>query len=696
MNTQRPDSSARASVDAITVELVRERLLTIVREMRGNMLRAAFSSAVCELHDMSCAVLDAGGQLVALSEGDNPQHVFPILWTVAGVLEKYRGDIHPGDIFIHNDPLTGGTHLNDICVVAPLFVGDELAFFPVVRVHFEDVGGASPGSVSPSATDTFQEGVRIPVIRSHRRGQIDRELFDILFANMRVPEEREGDFEAMLGTARIAQQRLQELIADFGLATQKSAITDMMDRAEQRMRNRIRDIPDGHYIYEIAMDPRGENAEPLTIRARVDVAGDAIAVDFSGTSPQNRGPWNLGPSGAPTGVFMVLKALLDRNGPVNSGTFRPITVKTEPGTLLNPTIPVGFGGMGDVRRNLEMAVMGALAPVMPEAITGETKSTANQMLISGQLPQTGRPFIFYEAPPGGTGGFDAHDGNAALRTFLEGDFGSLQSVEAIEAKFPLRVERLELRPDSAGPGARRGGLGFRREIRVLAEEARFTVLSDRNVLPPYGVLGGGAGAPNRFAVNSAGQEIVPGEIPGKIANHPLRRDDLVISESSGGGGYGDPLDRSLNDIQHDLQQGYITQEAARDVYGAIFAGGLIDAAATAARRDELRARRVHVTVVIEPGNARIGQLRVGRIGPETARRAGLVTGAVGEILDSRGAPLRFWARVDGRCAEETVSLGPASAGLGGIIGGARVRLRALDAPAGKAAAIWQKRIEARA
>ncbi len=686
-------AAAEKKIDPITIEIIRERLITIVREMRGNMLRAAFSSAVCELHDMSCAVLDEKGQLLALSDGDNPQHVFPILWSAEQMLERFSGDINPGDIFIHNDPLTGGTHLNDICVIAPLFVQDKLAFLPVVRVHFEDVGGASPGSVSASATDTFQEGVRIPLIRAFSKGKRNDDLFDVLLANMRVPEEREGDFEAMLGTARVAQRRLIDLIDEFGFELQHACKEQLLDRAEARMRARIASIPAGRYEYEIAMDPRGETAEPLVIRARIEAKGDSLRVDFTGTSPQNKGPWNLGPSGAPTGVFMVLKALLDRTGPVNSGTFRPLEIFTPPGSLLNPTQPVGFGGMGDVRRNLEMAVMGALAPVMQDSITGETKSTANQVVISGQHLNDGRTFIFYEAPPGGTGGFREHDGNAALRTFLEGDFGSLQSVEAIEAKFPLRVESLILRPDSGGAGMRRGGLGFRRAIRILSDEARLTVLSDRNVLPPYGVLGGLAGAPNRFLVRAGDTETTPGAIPGKIANHPLRKDDIVISESSGGGGYGDPLDRELDMLDRDLREGYIGEAHAKKIYGAVFRGGRIDRQATEAKRKELRAARFCVRIVLQPDLRNDGRLRVCAVSGGVARQAGLTTGDVVELLNGTGAPVRCWAVIRRDLKNDVVALGPDTIGLAGLAENETVQLRALSAPAGAATRIWRERLE---
>lgn len=680
--------------DPITIEIIRERFITIVREMRGNMLRAAFSSAVVELHDMSCAILDDQGQLLALSEGDNPQHVFPILWSAEEMLKKFKGDINPGDIFLHNDPLTGGTHLNDICVIAPLFVDEKLAFFPVVRVHFEDVGGMSPGSVSAAATNTFQEGVRIPIVRAFSRGKRNDDLFDVLLANMRIPDEREGDFEAMLGTARIAQRRLVALIEEFGFENQRTSVRQLLDRAEARMRSRIATIPAGSYEYEIAMDPRGEAAQPLIIRAKIDVQGEKMRVDFTGTSEQNKGPWNLGPSGAPTGVFMVLKALLDRTGPVNSGTFRPLEIFTPPGSLLCPTEPVGFGGMGDVRRNLEMAIMGALAPVMSDAITGETKSTANQMVISGQMAKDRRPFIFYEAPPGGTGGFKEHDGNAALRTFLEGDFGSLQSVEAIEAKFPLRVEKLELKPNSGGVGMRRGGLGFRREIRVLADEASLTVLSDRNVLPPYGVLGGGAGAPNRFTVIRGSEEIVPGAIPGKIANYPLKKDDVVVSESSGGGGFGPGINRDVSAVQSDISHGYITKAHAEDAYGVVFAGESVDGAATAAKRKSIKMDRVLVHVVRTPELKAPTGLRVCGLAAETAKKLNVSAGDIIEIIKGDGAPLRCWARVIKGAGTETIQLDPTSIGLAGIADGEHVYLRPLKTPAGVAARIWRERLEA--
>ncbi|MBV9348926.1 MAG: hydantoinase B/oxoprolinase family protein, partial [Pseudolabrys sp.] len=367
---------------------------------------------------------------------------------------------------------------------------------------------------------------------------------------------------------------------------------------------------------------------------------------------------------------------------------------TPPGSLLCPTEPVGFGGMGDVRRNLEMAIMGALAPVMQDAITGETKSTANQMVISGANIKDKRPFIFYEAPPGGTGGFKEHDGNAALRTFLEGDFGSLQSVEAIEAKFPLRVERLELRPNSGGSGRRRGGLGFRREIRVLCDEASLTVLSDRNVLPPYGVLGGEAGAPNKFFVRRGDAETVPGAIPGKIANHPLKKDDVVISESSGGGGFGDPLERDISAVEADLRQGYIDESHAKNMYGVVHANGRVDREATAALRKTAKAERRTFRTARSDSLRGPDGLRVCGLNAESAGKIGVATGDIVEIITGNGAPLRCWVRLEKAAPAGAVTLSGTSLGLAGVVENAEVRLRPLRTPAGVAAKIWRERLEA--
>lgn len=684
---------SRQDFDPVTLELLNEGLVNIVREMRSNMLHAAFSSAVCEMHDMSCAILDADGQLIARSEGDAPAHIFSVIWSVHEIKRKFGEDIHPGDIFLHNDPREGGTHLNDIAMISPLFVDGALVFFPVVRVHFEDVGGMSPGSVTAAASEMIQEGLCIPVVRAFHKGTPNQDLFDVLIANMRVPHERQGDFDAMLGTCRVALARLNELIARHGVDLVRAGVARLLDRTESRVRQQIRRIPAGRYSYEVAMDPRDERLQPLVIRTQVTVGDGEVEVDFEGTSPRTVGPWNLGPAGTPTGVFSILQALLGATEAVNSGAFRPFIVRTPKGSLLNPDAPVGFGGMGDVRRNVETAIMGALAKVLPDRVTGETKSSANQTIISGTIPGGGRQFIFYEGPSAGTGGFMEHDGNSALRTFLEGDFGTSQSAEALEAKFPIRVEEFSLREDSGGDGRHRGGLGFRRVIRFLGEQGRFTVLSDRNVLPPYGVEGGYWGEPARFYVERDGETIMPSVVPGKVAGFPLHRDDFVVVETSGGGGYGDPLERSLDLVRRDLRFGYVSAARARQRYGVVLRDGEVDSVATAASREERRAARPLLCVVSDDRLAGRDGFRRCRLAPDTARSLGIEDGAIIECLTGAGAPLRCWVLTGEETGPGCISLPPDSLPMLDIDDGAMVGLRHLETAGGVAAAQWHRALQ---
>ncbi|HWN90489.1 MAG TPA: hydantoinase B/oxoprolinase family protein, partial [Verrucomicrobiae bacterium] len=290
-------------IDPITLEVLREAFGSIVREMRVTLVRTAYSSILYEGEDFSCVLMDGVAQIVAMSKGqDHPLHIVPIAWSMKAVGEKFGDDIHPGDIFLHNDPYTGGTHLNDVAMIYPLFADGGLFVFPVVRAHWGDVGGMSPGSLSGGATEIFQEGVRIPPIRIVDRGHPNQAVLDVIFSNMRGPRERQGDFQAMIGTCKKAAERIEGLAARYGAATIRSAIAVLMDRAETRMRQAIAALPDGRYRYEAHLESGRERLEPLTVRAAVTVAGETITVDLTGSSAQTAGPTNVGPAMAPTGA----------------------------------------------------------------------------------------------------------------------------------------------------------------------------------------------------------------------------------------------------------------------------------------------------------------------------------------------------------------------------------------------------------
>ncbi|MEK7878916.1 MAG: hydantoinase B/oxoprolinase family protein, partial [candidate division NC10 bacterium] len=636
-------------IDPITLEVIREAFSSIVREMRVNLVRTAYSSILYEGEDFSCVLMDARAQIVAMSRGqDHPLHIVPIAWSVKAVREKFGTDIYPGDIFLHNDPYTGGTHLNDVAMIYPLFADGELFLFPVVRAHWGDVGGMTSGSLSGGVTEIYQEGVRIPPIKVYERGQPNQAVLNLLFANMRGAREREGDFRAMVGTCRKAAERVEGLMARYGAVTLRACIEELLDRAERRMRQRIRELPDGEYCYEAYLEGGRERFEPLLIRARVLIAGDSITVDLTGSAPQTQGPTNVGPAMAPTGAFTIVKAFLDPGGEINSGAFRPLTVIAPEGSLVNARLPAPCGGMVEVKYCVESAVMGALAQALAGKVTGDLKGGGNHCYVGGTDPRTRETFIFYEYPAGGTGAFEGGDGNNTVRTFTESDITTVQPVEAVEQKYPLRVERLDLRLDSGGDGCWRGGLGLRREVRVLAPQASLSVLSEKNLLPPYGVSGGMAGAPNHFYVVREGQAIEPSPLPGKVSGFPLQAGDIVVMESSGGGGYGDPLERDPALVVRDVTEGLISREKAETVYGVVLKNGSADPEETRQRREQLAKVRPMIRLRCEEGLPYKGGRRVVRLSPLAAVRLGVKEGDIVELVSRRGAPLRAWVEMNTR------------------------------------------------
>ncbi|HEV8474651.1 MAG TPA: hydantoinase B/oxoprolinase family protein [Methylomirabilota bacterium] len=654
-------------IDPITLEVVREAFVSVVREMRVTLVRTAYSSILYEGEDFSCVLMDGDAQIVAMSKGqDHPLHIVPISWSMKAVREKFGDDIHPGDIFLHNDPYTGGTHLNDVAMIHPLFADGRLFVFPVVRAHWGDVGGMSPGSLSGGATEIFQEGVRIPPIRIVDRGRPNQAALELLFANMRGPRERRGDFDAMLGTCRKAAERVEAIGARYGVATVRATVAELMDRAEMRMRAAIRALPDGEYRYEAHLESGRERLEPLTVRACVVIAGDAITVDLGGTSPQTAGPTNVGPAMAPTGAFTIVKSFLDPGADVNSGAFRPLTVLTPLGTIVNAEPPAPCGGMVEVKYCVESAVMGALAQALDGKVAGDLKGGGNHCYVGGPHPRTGETFIFYEYPAGGTGGFDGGDGSNTVRAWTESDMTTLQPIEAVEQLYPVRVERTALREDSGGPGRWRGGLGLTREVRILAPHTQLSVLAEKAVLPPFGVCGGGTGATNRFWVRRDGREVEPSPLPGKVSGFPLRVGDVLVMESSGGGGFGDALERDAARVAADLAEGYVSAAAAETLYGV-----------GAVSREALRARRVVVRLTAA-ADLESARGRAIALDTETARRLGVGSGAVIELVNSRGAPLRAWVADVGGAATR---IAPSALTILDVSEGATLEIRALHSGA---------------
>lgn len=641
------------------LELVRESLIAVVSEMRANVIRSSYSSIIYEGHDFSCALLLGDGRLVAQGEGDNPVHIFAVPYSTKEILNRFGGDINEGDIFLHNDPYTGGTHLNDVLMIYPVFYSGKLAMFAATRCHWGDVGGTSPGSLSGSVNEIYQEGMRILPTRICERGVMNRPFLDLLFANMRIVHERKGDFNTMVGTSRKAAEHLQRLFKRFGGQVLLDAVEELIARAEKVMRSRIAAIPDGVYFAEGYLDSNGHSAEPLIGRLKLTVDGEQIIADFSGSSKQTMGATNVGPAMALNAVATVVKSYLDPYTPVNHGSFNPIQIINPVGSFINATLPAPCGGMNECRYLLTGVVISALGQAMPEKLVGDLKGGANHLYIFGPKLARRDLFLLYEYPAGGTGATKGRDGNHGLRTFLEGDFNAVQSVETIEAQCPILVERYAIREGSFGDGEFRGGCGIVRDYRVLSDGANLSVLSDKNVIPPFGVAGGKSGAGNRFTVISDGQVVEPSAIPGKVGGYALKRGDIVHVETAGGGGFGDPLKRDLRRVQHDHKLGLISKTQARGRFGVVFddVDGTVDERASMVERARLNAARVNLRVRATDTDEFDGNRRLIRLNARVAGLLGVQAGALVEIsASSSGASLRGWAAPSND--SERVSLGP--------------------------------------
>ncbi|MGH7320684.1 MAG: hydantoinase B/oxoprolinase family protein, partial [Candidatus Rokuibacteriota bacterium] len=541
------------------------------------------------------------------------------------------------------------THLNDVTMLYPLFDAGDLLIFPAVRAHWADVGGSAPGSYSGLNTNVYQEGVRIPPIKIVEEGRLNRAAMALLLSNMRLPEDRQGDFNASLGACRVAETRIRKLLARYGRKTVLDCIALNLDRSERRLRARIATLPDGEFVYEDYLEYY-ENGrfDPVLMRLTLTKKDDEIVADFAGSNPQVPGVVNSTLATTGAGVLVAVKAALDPEGPINHGTFRPIRLQAPPASIVDVKLDAPAGAHGEVRKRAVSVMLGALAQIVPDLVCGDLCGTSFPNAIGGRDEGRQRDFVYYEAPAGGNGAHREGDGPSAWGNIDFGNVRTIQSAEALENGTPLIVERSELRIDSGGEGATRGGLGLRRDLRLLSGEARYSVLSDRAVLPPFGVGGAGPAAPVKAAIVKGGAEVeLP--TPGKATGYPMDAGDVVSVQSAGGGGFGDPLHRDPEQVLGDVRAGYVSSTRAREGYGVVLtAGGEVDGDATRAQRSALAARRRRFPVEVDERDAyegKRGKHRVLRLAPGLAQSLELAPDDLVELRGRHPAPLRAWIRV---------------------------------------------------
>ena len=669
------------TIDPITLEVVCESLIAVVREMRASIIRASYSPVIYEMNDFSCALFNAKAEMVAQSN-DHPGHVMPMPWSVRCAMEDFDNDIHPGDIILLNDSYRGGTHLNDVTLLYPVFAADRLVMLPAVRSHWADVGGATPGSYSGLSTNIYQEGLRMPPIKLYERGRLNQAVMRLIEANMRLPADRKGDLNAMLGAVRAAEQRLLKLFTKYGLDTVLECLTINLDRSEARMRSRVRTLPKGTYVYEDYLEYYDEGRfDPVLMRLALTIADDGVTADFAGSNPQVPGVVNSSLAVVGAGVFVALKSTLDPGGAVNQGAFRPITLKAPEASIVDVRADAPAGAHGEVRKRAVSVTLGCIAQMAPDLVSGDLCGTSFPSSMGGRDARRNRSYVYYEAPAGGNGGFAEADGSSA---FVNVDFGNIRSIhnaESLETDMPIVVERSELRVDSGGAGRMRGGLGLHREIRLTGDEAVYSVLSDRAVVPPFGVGGGASAAPVSVSIRSNGHDEHLAT-PGKATGVRLRRDAVFVLQSAGGGGYGDPLERDPARVAADVTAGYVSIAAARLAYGvAIDGGGKVDASDTMRLRQALTSEIVKLSIVADeasPYEGIKGRHRVLTMRASTAQRLGLRANQLVELLGRHPAPLRAWIKIDERAPANSLPMDLFGRQVLGVQAGDTVRLRAIE------------------
>jgi len=518
--------------DPIELELFRHMLVSIAEEMGAVLRKTSYSANIKERRDYSCAVYDAEGETVAM--GDHmPVHLGAMPLSVRHATEAF--DLQPGDVAILNDPFRGGTHLPDITAVSAIFVGRSRrpAFYVANRAHHADVGGMSPGSM-PLAREIYQEGIRIPPILLARRGQFDRPLLDLILANVRTPVEREGDLLAQCMAIRRGEQRLHDLVQKYGMATVRRNMTALKDYSERMMRSAIRRLPRGRYHFEDALDSDGITDRPVKIKVTVTVHGERATIDFTGSDPQTEGSVNANYAVAVSATTYVFRCLVREEIPYTAGVMRPLEVIAPSGSVVSANPPSAMAaGNVETSQRITDVVLGALSKAAPALIPAASSGTMNNLTFGGTDPVRRQPFAYYETVAGGMGASAVSDGPSATHTHMTNSWNT--PVEAFEHQYPLRICGYRIRSGSGGRGKHRGGDGVIREYEFLTP-AQVTILSDRRLRGPYGLLGGESGKPGKNLLLHGNRMT---NIAGK-ARFEVEPGDVLRIESPGGGGYGKP------------------------------------------------------------------------------------------------------------------------------------------------------------
>jgi N-methylhydantoinase B/oxoprolinase/acetone carboxylase alpha subunit len=592
MKTNLRDTAVReppVALDPFSAEIMRNYLISTVKEMVTTTVRTAYSTCFSEGEDFTCGLFDRNGRMIAQAAGISV-HAGGLSLLVRHFLDKF-GHFEPGDVIVHNDPYTGATHQGDGAIFRPMFYESTLVGFSINRGHWTDIGGMAPGGWSGTASHVVQEALRLPATKLYRAGVLNQEIRDLIEHNVRFARQWWGDVQSQIASNITAERRVQALIQKNGLDVVLQSFDAAIEYSRARFLKAMEAMPNTSVTAsDIYMEDNGFGEGPFRVQVTITKTPGRIVVDFAGTDPQSLSTVNCSEGVARAATYIPLMAVLDPDVPLNQGVIDLIEFRAPRGCLVNPVYPAPcFASTADPGDRISEIMQLALSKLLPERVTAGCYATGNNLTAGGYDPAHHEDFVWYIFESGGCGARATKDGNSAEWHLMANCKN--ESMEVWEQRYPVRFERYELVQDSAGPGKWRGGLGVTRHLELTLPTA-LTANADRHVLPPHGLFGGGGGTVNRFSIIRDGQDKTFKEwfnIPStsKFSNMPTRAGDVLAVTQGGGGGYGDPLARDPELVLADVIDGYVSPERARSDYGVILdpPARQVDRAATARERE---------------------------------------------------------------------------------------------------------------
>jgi N-methylhydantoinase B len=552
-----------SSIDPITLSVVWGYLIAICEEMGLTLKRTAYSEAVREGNDFSPGFFDARGRLIAQGEY-SPGHLGAMPFAVKHALNAYPAEeLFPGDAIVLNDLYMGSGHLPDIFVISPVFYKARIVGYAANCAHHVDVGGAGPGSQAVEGVkDFYQEGIRLTPVKLYERESPKKDILRILKDNVRVPEKVEGDLKAQVNANIIGGRRFIELLERYGVEIVNRMIDEILNRSEEAIRMKIREFKKGRYTFEDYMDDYGRGTSPVKVCVTVEITGEDIVIDFTGTDPQTNSGMNAAINYTWAYSFFAVKCVTEPLIPQNEGCMRPVKLIAPEGSLVNPRPPAGGGARVILAHRIFESIVAALAGSIPDKVTAAGSEASNPS-FGGLNMRTKKRFVYYDIHNGSAGARSNKDGVDALMTVFN---PTNIPIEVQEQKNPILIERYGFIPDSGGAGRYRGGCAMVKEVRNLGEDVRLMNLGDRHRFPPYGLFEGKPGSKGIDILNPGLENET--ELHSK-GEYDLKKGDLIRFQLSSGGGYGNPLEREIEDVLHDVIEGYVSIEGAHKDYGVI-------------------------------------------------------------------------------------------------------------------------------